>query len=469
MGRPVPATARATPEEETIQTVNELIFATATELASAIRRRQVSAVEVVEAHLAHIARHNPSLNAIVTLDEEGARQRARAADRALARDEAWGPLHGVPLTLKDCHATAGMRTTCGFPPLADYVPAEDGTIAARLKAAGAIILGKTNVPVLLGSIRTDNPIFGRTNNPWDLERTPGGSSGGAGAALAAGLTPLEIGSDLGGSIRFPSHFCGVFGLKPTEHRVSTAGHIPELPGTPRSVRYLAVIGPMARTVDDLAQAFRIIAGGDGRDPDTDLAPLPVVDAPRPALRELRIAWTPAFPGAPVASDIREAIEGLAAELARLGVQIEERLPEVDFEEQDELLYRLADYMTEVFQPGRESEPPFTLADYLTALARRDDFIARWEAFYATWDALLCPAFTTTAFRHEDERDKRGYRCANSATLAGQPAVTIPLAADRDGLPIGLQICGPRWSDERLLAIAAALAEVTGGFRRPPGY
>lgn len=170
-------------------------------------------------------------------------------------------------------------------------------------------------------IQTDNPIFGRTNNPWDLERTPGGSSGGACAVLVAGLTPLEMGSDLvDGSIRFPAHFCGVFGLKPTERRVSMAGHIPELPGLPRRVRIMAVIGPLARSVDDLAQAFRVIAGPDGRDSDTEVAPVTVADVPRPALQDLGLAWTSAFPGAPVADDIREAIEGLAAELARLGVQ-----------------------------------------------------------------------------------------------------------------------------------------------------
>src|SRR5438093_3960768 len=190
--------------------MQNLNFSTATELAAAILERRLSSLEVVDAHLAQIARHNPQLNAVVTLDEEGARQRAREADAALARGELWGPLHGVPMTLKDGHSTAGMRTTAGYPPLADYVPEENGTVAARLKAAGAIIMGKTNVSELLMDIQSNNPIFGRTNNPWNVERTPGGSSGGAAAALAAGMTPLEIGSDFGGSIRIPAHFCGLF-------------------------------------------------------------------------------------------------------------------------------------------------------------------------------------------------------------------------------------------------------------------
>ena len=210
--------------------MQDILYSSAHEIAAAIRQREVSASEVVAAHLAHIRTRNPALNALVTLEEEAASRRARLADEALTRGEVWGPLHGVPLTLKDCLAVAGMRTTAGFPPLADYVPSEDATVTARLRAAGAIILGKTNVPVLASDAQTTNPLFGRTNNPWNISRTPGGSSGGAAAAVAAGLVPLEIGSDLGGSIRIPSHFCGVFGLKPTEHRVSIAGHIPDLPG-----------------------------------------------------------------------------------------------------------------------------------------------------------------------------------------------------------------------------------------------
>src|SRR5215211_3560739 len=296
--------------------MDDLAFASATELSARIRRRKVSATELLDAYLARIARYNPSLNAVVTLDEERARKRAQEADAALARNETWGPLHGVPMTLKDGHSVAGMRTTAGFEALADYVPPEDGTVAARLKAGGAIIVGKTNVPVLLGDFQTDNPIFGRTNNPWDLDRTPGGSGGGACAAVAAGLVPLEVGSDLGGSIRIPAHFCGVFGLKPTEHRVSLAGHIPDLPGSPRSARVIAVIGPLARYVDDLALALRVIAGADGR--DTDVSPVPLVpEVSSPSLQDLRIAWAPTFPNVPVSQDIRAAIEQLATELASL--------------------------------------------------------------------------------------------------------------------------------------------------------
>src|SRR5438552_3263469 len=180
--------------------MNEIVFASTTEVASAIRARRVSAVEALEAHLAQIERYNAALNAVITIQPEQARQRAREADEALARGQRWGPLHGVPFTLKDAHATAGMRTTVGFPPLADHVPQEDGTVAARLKQAGGILVGKTNVAEMLGDFQTANPIFGRTNNPWNVDRTPGGSSGGAAAAVASGMTPFDIGTDLSGSI-----------------------------------------------------------------------------------------------------------------------------------------------------------------------------------------------------------------------------------------------------------------------------
>src|SRR5438876_8223358 len=219
--------------------MKDIVFSSTTQLAAAIRAGDGSATEVLEAHLAQIATHNPALNAVVTMDAEQAHKRAHAADEALARGEIWGPLHGVPFTLKDAHATAGMRTTTGFPPL-DHVPQEDSTVTARLKAAGGVLLGKTNVPVMLADYQTTNLIFGRTNNPWNIERTPGGSSGGAAAALAGGMTPFEIGTDLSASIRIPAHFCGVCGLKPTEQRVTLTGLIPGLP-TPRSFCIMSCI------------------------------------------------------------------------------------------------------------------------------------------------------------------------------------------------------------------------------------
>ena len=452
----------------------DLVFASAVRLAAAIRSGEVSSSEVVEAHLDRIERHNPGLNAVVTLDAEGARARARAADEARARGENWGSLHGVPYTLKDSHATAGMRTTAGHPPLADYVPTEDGTVAARLRAAGGVLLGKTNVPELLVDIQTDNPVFGRTLNPWDPARTPGGSSGGAAAALARGMTPIDIGSDVGGSIRIPAHFCGVFGLKTTEHRVSSFGHIPDLPGAPRSVRVLASIGPMARTAEDLALLYRIVAGPDGL--DAELPPVPVEDVPEVTLGTLRVAFAPTFPGFPVAGDVRAAIEAFASAVEPFCAAMEDApLPDLDYDRA--ALSEIDTMAVRAMVPGDPAEPPPTLAQYLRALDRRDRFLLAWEAFFDRWDVLVCPASMVTAFPHcptGTPLDVDGvavdYWMANAHcklfSYTGHPAVAMPVTADSRGLPLGVQLVGKRWSESRLLAIAAALSAVVG---TPPGY
>lgn len=455
----------------------DIVFSSTAQLAAAIRAGRVSAVKVLEAHLAQIERHNPALNAIITMDAEPARERARAADQALAHGEVWGPLHGVPFTLKDAHATAGMRTTTGFPPL-DHVPQEDSTVTARLKAAGGILIGKTNVAAMLGDpAQSNNPIFGRTHNPWNVERTPGGSSGGAAAALAAGMTPFEIGTDLAGSIRIPAHFCGVFGLKPTEHRVSLAGLIPGL-SAPRSVRIMSCIGPMARTVEDLALLYPIIAGPDGR--DTEVQPVPVEDVPELELKELRIAFAPTFPGFPVAADICAALNDLVQQLSRFGATVEKAaLPALDFNQELSSAGELIGMAIGAFQP-EENRPPATLAQYLEALHRRDQSILAWEQLFDEWDVLLCPPSMTTAFPHCEmgsplyvDGQEVSYWLVNAHTTlfnyTGHPAVVLPYKLDREGLPIGVQIVGKRWGESRLLGIAKALSEVTGGFRRPPGY
>lgn len=456
----------------------DIVFSSTTHLATAIRAGHVSATEVLQAHLAQIDAHNPTLNAVITLDAERACERAREADAALARGEHWGPLHGLPFTLKDAHATAGMRTTTGFPPLADYVPTIDSTVTARLKAAGGILMGKTNVYMLLGDpAQTTNPIFGRTNNPWNVERTPGGSSGGAAAALAAGMTPFDIGTDLSASIRVPAHFCGVCGLKPTEQRVPLTGLIPGLP-TPRSVRIMSCIGPMARSVDDLALLYSIIAGPDGR--DTEVQPVPVDEVPHLALKHLRIAFAPTFPCLLVAREIRAAVEELAKQLRPLCAAVEEAaLPAVDFNQELPRAGALIGMITGAFQP-EEQERPTTLAQYLEALDWRDQSILAWEQFFEQWDMLLCPPSMVTAFPHcapgsplrVDGQEVIYLAVSGHGTLfnySGHPAVVLPYTLDRDGLPIGIQLVGKRWEESRLLAVAKALSEVTGPFQRPSGY
>ena len=457
--------------------VMDPVFSSAMQLATAIRTGRVSAAEVLEAHLAQIDKHNASLNAVVTIDAEHARQRAREADKALAQGEVWGPLHGVPFTLKDAHATAGMRTTTGFPPL-DHVPHEDSTVTARLKAAGGILIGKTNVAMLLGDYQTNNPIFGRTNNPWNIEYTPGGSSGGAAAALVAGMTPFEIGTDLSGSIRIPAHFCGVFGLKPTEKRVSLIGLVPDPHGTPRSIRIMSCIGPMARTVEDLALLYGIIAGPDGR--DTEVEPVPVNAVPHVDLKNLRIAFAPTFADIPVSAEIRDAIEKLAQQLGRSGAIVEEAaLPALDFNHDLSSAGELIGMILGAFQP-EEDKPPATLAQYLEALHRRDQSIIAWEQFFNEWDVLLCPPSMTSAFPHcepgsplqVDGQNVPYWTISAHTTLfnySGNPAVVLPYKLDHDGLPIGVQLVGKRWDESRLLAIAKAVSAVTGEFQRPPGY
>lgn len=213
----------------------DLVFLSVAELATAIRNRKISAVEALDAHLAQLDAHNGAIKAVISLDRKGARERAKKADTALAHGEPLGPLHGVPFTLKDMHETSGMKTTVGFPPFADYVARQDSPVVARLKAAGGVLMAKTNVAMMLSDWQSNNPLFGRTSNPWNLERTAGGSSGGAAAAVVAGMTPFDVGTDMQDSIRLPAAFCGIYGLKPTEHRISLAGAFPDPGGAERSV------------------------------------------------------------------------------------------------------------------------------------------------------------------------------------------------------------------------------------------
>jgi amidase len=449
------------------------VFTPAHVLADALRRREVSSVEAVDTYLVQIADRNPDLNAIVTLDEDGARARAQEADAALARGEEWGALHGVPITLEDAHPTSGMRSTWGgLPRLADHLPAQDGTVATRMKVAGAILLGKTNGPEIW-----PDSVFARTNNPWDLTRTPGGSSAGVGAAIAAGLTPLDIALDTLGSIQNPAHYCGVCGMRPTEHRVPLSGVFFIDPV--RKFRVMSVAGPMARSVEDLRLALRIIAGPDGL--DTHVPLVPWRDSQRPKMRDLRIAWAPEFPQISMQEEIRVAAEGVARELARQGAAVEETMPEVDLRLQYELGEALFDLLAGTFsaEPTAFSEEASvtsrrgehnSLEAYLIALERRDEVMRTWEQFFSEWDVLILPAGPNTAERHGEEptEPSQEYPYALSA-VSGCPMVVIPAGVDSQELPFGLQILGKRWRDERLLVIAEFLSELTGGFRRPPGY
>jgi len=422
---------------------HDLVFMPASRLAELIRTGVTTSSEVVDAYLEQIKLHNPKLNAIVTLDEAGARRQARLADEALAKGIIWGPLHGVPVTVKDNFAAKGLKTTDSVADREGYVPSYDATVVKRIRDAGALILGKTNLPERAMDTQTRSPLFGVTSNPWDLGRTPGGSSGGEAAAVAAGLSALGLGNDIGGSIRIPSHFCGIYGMKPTENLTSTYGISPGPGGSElRTVRHMACSGPMARSVEDLRLALSIIAGPDLRNPD-----IPRVDltaGPAKGLKELRIAWTDDFGGVPVTKETKDAIRSLAKRLSQLGCTVEKiesspfaphvasMAPEVKdlygITRSDPATYtyqsawktygELMDLELGVHQPWffrlfsyvfgawyRSDVPmiamvfPQSYEKYLSTLTRRDVFVNAFDSFLSERDAMLCPVSCTEAFEH----------------------------------------------------------------------
>ena len=447
------------------------------EMARLVRDRAVSAVELLDAHLARVDRDNHEVNAVVSANFDIARAQAIAADAAVAAGDATAPLHGVPMTLKDGIDVAGLRSTVGTFEL-DRVPERDSTVAARLRAAGAIVFGHSNVPPWLADHQSANPVFGKTSNPWDLTRTSGGSSGGAAAAVAAGMSAREVGSDMAGSIRIPAAFCGVYGLKTTEHRVPLTGFFFPADAGPRSVRIIAALGPIARSVDDIELALRVIAGPDGF--DSDVSPVALSSEPPVALDTLRVAVAPTFPGVTVSHAVQREIRRIADHAANVGDRVEERLPAVDWNEQNELFAALISTITGVFAPFAElSDEQRTLAWYLTALDRRDRATAVWHEFFNGVDAVLCPATATTAFTHRQPGEPFMIDGVSTAygvhgglhvfsSLCGLPALSMPVAFDETGLPIAVQLIGAPWSEIHLIDIARAFeaASITPGFRHP---
>jgi amidase len=441
-------------------------WASAGQIAEAIRGGRVSAVEVLADQLDRIARIDAELHSVVTLDAERARARAVEADKALARGQLWGPLHGVGVTIEDIHATAGIRSTFGgYPPFASHVPGADATVVARLKAAGAIVVGKTNGPCLW-----QDSVFSPTRNPWNRDRTAGGSSTGPAVAVAAGLTPLDIAADTSGSIQEPAAFCGVFGMRPTEHRVPLTGTLFIDPI--RKFRVLSTAGPMARSVADLRLAMRVISGPDGR--DAEIPPVPWRESGPAELTGLRVAYAPGYPPA-VASGIRAGLDGLAGELDKLGAVVGDRLPGPALARQgqlvDELFSMLAFAGAAAPDTGEPGSRP--LWDYLAALDQRDEVMAGWSQFFEAVDVLLAPAMPMCAWLVDDEPVDEDPQVQATVALklsqaSGCPMVVIPTGTDPNGVPFAAQLMGPRWRDEHLLAIAEAITAVTGGFRPPPG-
>ncbi|MCK8516073.1 amidase [Methylonatrum kenyense] len=473
----------------------------ATRLLQGLESRLFSSRELVQQLLARIEERNPALNAVVTLDAERAFARAGAADADRARGRRWGALHGLPITIKDTFATAGLRTTAGSPDYADYMPAEDAVAVARLRAAGAIVLGKTNTAELAGDLQCDNPLFGRTNNPWDMERTSGGSSGGSAAALAAALTPLELGSDIGGSIRLPAHFCGVCGHKPTHGLVPMRGHIPGPPGTLARTD-LAVAGPMARSVEDLALALELLAGPDEPECRAWSLTLPQPEARRAG--DWRIAVWSEQAGFPLAAGVREGLDRVVSSLLEAGARVDSaaRPASVDLSAAHELFYSLlaaamsggltqAEIREGRQLPGSGADDSDRVRFYRSAAMshrrwqrlheQRLQLAARWQAFFDEWDVLLCPVAPVPAFAHDLDRPpldrlvsvagvERPYSdlslWCGLAGLPYLPATVVPAGQDGNGLPVGIQVVGPRFGDRLTLAAAALVEEVCGGFAAP---
>lgn len=455
-------------------------------MAALVRTRKVSPVELVEAHLAHIGRHNPALNAFVLVLADEARAAALAAEQALVRGGDIGPLHGVPVTVKDSFDIAGLCTSCGSRLFCGLKARTDATAVRRLREAGAIVLGKTNCPEFLASYETDNYIAGRTNNPWDLERTPGGSSGGEASAIAAFMSAGGLGSDGGGSIRVPAHFTGIAGLKPTPGRVSAAGHLPPM-SFPSGL--LGVAGPMARSAADVRLLFEAMAGYDAADPFS--APVPLRP---PDLTGLRIGVMEQFLEVPVQPAIREAVQAAARCAETLGFPVEpfapegvERAPNAWWFFFGELPARI----THELVAGREQDLHWTASEslqraletpeptgrrVLEMLDRRERMRAGILRQMERVQAILAPVCGIAAFRHRERRWPTEQKTigmfeammpATLVNLLGFPSIAIPFGRTAEGLPVGVQLIGAPYADELLLELAVRLEEARGPFPGPP--
>jgi amidase len=487
--------------------MGELWFSSAWGCLEALRRGDVSSVELVEACIARIEEVNPSLNAVVAKDYERAREAARAADDARSRGRDLGALHGLPITVKDSLQTAGLVTTSGALSLRNFVPREDAVVVGRARSAGAVLLGKTNLPIFASDWQSYNDVYGRTNNPWDLARTVGGSSGGSAASLAAGFVPLEIGSDIAGSIRTPAHYCGVYGHKPSHGILPPRGHIPGPPGT-RSEPDLAVVGPMARTARDLMLALEVLAGPDELAATAWKLELPPPRAER--LEDFRVGYWLEDPLCPVDASVRtvleETIEALRPQVQLVDVKLPFKLEDV-VPRYVRLLFgvigpdmpALLKALTRILLPHYAIVDRLGLpSDLVSKSASRGMHQShadwnranegrtrlRWTCheLFRDIDVLLTPVAPVVAFPHQTSGNhltrrimvdghKRPYTdhipWIALASAAYLPATSAPAGLTSEGLPVNVQIIGPYLGDKTTLRFAELLAETRGGFRTPP--
>ena len=474
-------------------------YSTATEMLVALDNKTISSAELVEMHVQRIEERDGPLNAIPVRTFDRAREAAERADRARASGERT-PLLGVPMTLKESTQTAGLPQSAGIEPLKDYRPASDGPIAQSVFAAGACLLGKTNIPAALSDWQADSPVYGRSNNPWDLERTPGGSTGGGAAALAAGMTPLEIGSDIGGSIRVPAAYCGLYGHRPSETAVPRAGSFP-FNDVENPAIVMGVQGPLARSAIDMELLFDVVAGaGLGEKAGWRL------DLPRARgeqLSDLRVAIMPRLDVVQPSAEMHAKVDELAVFLERAGAKVGEAMPDVDtrayFDDYMTLLAvitSLGETRSAREQMGLKTDGPnresmaamakgFTLdaMDYIMLLSRREVARTAWRAFFNDWDVLVCPAALDTAFQHRTGPQSGRVLTLDDtevpymlniiypmwAIFTGQPATAFPAGLSSTGLPLGLQAIGPYLEDRTTMRFAQLLEREWYSFQPPPGY
>jgi len=471
------AAPRATPVTVR-ELASEIHYSSVTALANAIRTKQVSSEEVTKVFLARIEAVNDSLNAVVQLDAERALAAAREADSRLARGDLAGPLHGVPMTIKDSLDTADMISTGGTVGRARFVPESDATVVARLRAAGAILMGKTNTPELTLSFKTSNAVYGTTNNPYDLTRTPGGSSGGASAILAAGGSPFDVGSDYGGSIRLPAHNTGITGIKPTSGRVPRTGHIFPFGGLLDSFQQL---GPMARYVEDLILLLPILSGPDGIDPY--IVPMPLLDSAAINVRDLRVCFHTDNGVLTPTPETAEVVQNAAAALAGIGCIVEEARPpgiESSYQIHQDYFRRCDPPLVKMLleRAGTSSDettlnrlletPAASNSDIVDAVTRVDACRSQMLSIFEKFDVIVCPVNAGPAKGHQEESagDLRPYSYTMTYNLTGWPGAVVRGGTSPEGLPIGVQVVAPPWREDVALAVAGFLESRLGGFRAP---
>src|SRR5476649_1343134 len=479
-----------------------LPFQTAKQLAAAIRKKKIGCLELLDLYLARVEAHNPALNAIIVNDAESARKHAKAADKAVKAGKKLGPLHGVPMTIKESFDVAGLPSTFGDPAYKNFIPKQDSLLAKRMKAAGVTLFGKTNVPLNLADWQSYNDIYGSTNNPWDLSRTPGGSSGGSGAVLAAGLTGIDAGSDIGASIRNPAHYCGVYGHKPTYGVVSYKGHTRDSV----SVGDITVAGPLARGAEDLKIAMEAITGPDEIDGRGWKLALP--RSKKKKLRDFKVAVLLSDPNAEVDQSVQDELQKLATFLGKNKVKVSDKArPAIDTAEMNDVYIRMLRAATSARMPDAvyaqavKDAAGFAPDDksYFAQMQRGNSLSHRswlqlnekrhrmrlaWDAFFDDYDLMLCPVAVTAAFPH-DQKGLRHLRTvvvnnkkvpvvdqvfwAGYAGITLMPASAAPIGESKEGLPIGVQIIGRQYDDYTCIQFAKLLEQEYRSFVPPPAY